>query len=603
VTTGPPPTQSRRLRQAGGWLALANVAAGVLIGLRYLWLYGVPPSWFAGLYVLLAYLGHTSALTSVPFLLLAPVALLVPRPRLLLACAALVGGAELSLLLLDSLVFAENRYHLSLITLGLLAPHTWVFFALYFMVFVALEAMVGLWIWRRGTESSPRRIGRFVLIALGGSFVLSHLIHAWAEARYYVPVTSFAHYLPLYQPPDTTQLQVRLGLVDRDRAREHGLVTGLGRAAVGALSYPQAPLRCTPPPPAYNVLLVVIDAMRADALTPAVAPRLSALAPFTIHFDTHYSGGNSSRAGMFSLFYGLPATYWAAFAAVAQPPVLMDLFRQYGYQLGLFSSSPVYGGVGLDRTALAREPNLRLRTVAPSAAGRHRDGIVTDEWIDWLERRDPARPFFGFLYFDAAQAKAPPDGYPPIVTAPVGASKQQHLAARYLTAVHYVDSLVGRVLDDLTRRGLDDRTLVIVTSDHGMEFGETDLGFTGHGTAYSEHQMRTPLLMRWPGRAPARIGRRTSHLDVAPTLVSELFGCENPPADYSSGQSLFSGVEWTWLVAGSYSEFALLEPDRVTVVYSTTYEIRDTRYHLIPNPRLRRDVLRAALHEMSRFYR
>ena len=64
---------------------------------------------------------------------------------------------------------------------------------------------------------------------------------------------------------------------------------------------------------------------------------------------------------MFSLFYGLPATYWDAFADFARPPVLMDLFRQHDYQLGVFASSPVYRIVGLDRTALARIPNLRLR--------------------------------------------------------------------------------------------------------------------------------------------------------------------------------------------------------------------------------------------------
>ena len=74
---------------------------------------------------------------------------------------------------------------------------------------------------------------------------------------------------------------------------------------------------------------------------------------------------------MFSLFYGLPATYWKVFADVAQPPVLMDLFRQYGYQLGIFASSPVYSRVvGLDRTALARIPNLRLETISPYPGSR-----------------------------------------------------------------------------------------------------------------------------------------------------------------------------------------------------------------------------------------
>jgi membrane-anchored protein YejM (alkaline phosphatase superfamily) len=112
-----------------------------------------------------------------------------------------------------------------------------------------------------------------------------------------------------------------------------------------------------------NVLLIVIDAMRADALVPDIAPSLAGLASGAVRFDRHYSGGNSSRTGMFSLFYGLPPTYWEAFARVGRPPVLMDMFAKRGYQFGIFSSTPVYRAVGLDRTALARVPNLRVKTV------------------------------------------------------------------------------------------------------------------------------------------------------------------------------------------------------------------------------------------------
>jgi membrane-anchored protein YejM (alkaline phosphatase superfamily) len=166
-----------------------------------------------------------------------------------------------------------------------------------------------------------------------------------------------------------------------------------------------------------------------------------------------------------------------------------------------------------------------------------------------------------------------------------------------------VDSLVGRVLDDLERRKLLERTLVIVTSDHGMEFDESGLGFTGHGTAFSDVQLQTPLVVRWPGRSPGRVGRRTSHNDVAPTLLTELFGCANPPSDYASGHSLFSDAQWNWLIAASYADFALIEPDRVTVVFPSGYEIRDRNYRLLPNSTLPRDGLRAAMHEMGRFYR
>ena len=155
----------------------------------------------------------------------------------------------------------------------------------------------------------------------------------------------------------------------------------------------------------------------------------------------------------------------------------------------------------------------------------------------------------------------------------------------------------------LERRKLLDRTVVVVTSDHGLEFDENGLGFDGHGTGFTSSQLRTPLLVRWPGRPPARVDRRTSHFDVAPTLVAGLFGCSNPPSDYASGHDLFSDAQWDWLIATSYSDFALIEPERVTVVYPAGYEIRDQNYRLVPNPKLSRDVVRAALREMSRFYR
>jgi hypothetical protein len=90
---------------------------------------------------------------------------------------------------------------------------------------------------------------------------------------------------------------------------------------------------------------------------------------------------------------------------------------------------------------------------------------------------------------------------------------------------------------------------------------------------------------------------------VAPTLLTGLFGCANPPSDYASGHDLFSDTQWDWLIGASHLDFALIEPERVTIVRPNGYEIRDRNYRLVPNPTVPRDVLRAALHEMRRFYR
>jgi membrane-anchored protein YejM (alkaline phosphatase superfamily) len=600
----------RRLLRWGGWFALVNAGVLALVGLRYLWYYSAVGPSVAWIYALAAFVGQMAVFAFVPLLLLVPVILLLPSPRLIVPLGVGLGSTVLSFLVLDSLLFADNRYHLSVLTFTLLAPQTWGFLVLYFVMALAIEAMLAFWVWRRTAEAPrhhprycPRpRMGRWIALGIVACFVASHLVHLWAEAHYYVPVTSFTRYLPLYFPLKDSRKLARLGLVDQARAREHSLVTALGRPPGGELHYPRAPLRCEPRRPLLNVLLVVVDAMRADSLAPALAPHMAGFSEWAIRFDGHVSGGNSSRAGMFSIFYGLPASYWDAFADDLRPPVIMDLFRTYGYQLGLFASSPVYSWVvGLDRTALARVPNLRQETKSPYPGSSGRDRTLTDDWLQWLDGRDPSRPFFGFLYYNAVAANQPiPDlPAPPL---PAEAPEQARRYTRYLTNVRYVDALVGRVLDDLERRNLLESTVVILTSDHGTEFNEHGHGFTGHGTSFSAYQVQTPFVLRWPGRPPARISRRTSHNDLAPTLLTELFGCANPPADYASGQSLFSDGQWEWVITLSHNDFALLEPHQVTIVYPSGSEVRDQSYRLVQHPRLSRDKLRAAMQEMSRFF-
>ena len=591
----------RRLCRWGSLFAAVNAGLLILVGLRYLWYYAWLGPSVAWIYAGLALVGQMSVFAYLPFLVLLPLIVLIPRPRLVVPLGVLLASTVLSFLVLDGLLFADNRYHLSVLTFMLLAPHTWAFLAVYFAVGLAIEAMLALWIWRRTEHASARRVGRYLALTAVACFLSSHLIHLWAQAHAYVPVTSFTRYLPLYFPLKDSRNVARLGLLNQGVV-SHNLAAQLGRPPGGELRYPRAPLVCEPRRPLLNVLLIVIDAMRADSLTARVAPHMADFAQGSLVFDTHYSGGDWSRPGMFSIFYGLPATYWDAFADNNRPPVLMDLFRRYGYELGVFTSASVYSWVvGLDRTVLARIPNLR-ETRSLSWSSAQRDRALTDEWLQWLDRRDPSHPFLGFLYYDAVVSNQPIPDFPALPVPP-DAPKQARAYASYLTNVRYVDALIGRVLDDLERRRLLEHSIVIITSDHGMEFDESGQGFMGHGTSFSDYQVRTPLVLRWPGRAPGRVTRRTSHNDLAPTLAGELFGCANPPADYASGHSLFSDAQWDWLITLGFNTFALIEPDQVTIAYPSGNEVRDQHYRLIEHPRLSRDKLRAALQEMSRFYR
>jgi arylsulfatase A-like enzyme len=91
--------------------------------------------------------------------------------------------------------------------------------------------------------------------------------------------------------------------------------------------------------------------------------------------------------------------------------------------------------------------------------------------------------------------------------------------AVYWGYVAYLDSLFGQVIDRLKRSGIYDRTLVIMTADHGEMLGQHGLG---HKFCPYEENLRIPLAMRLPGviRPRSRITMDVSQIDVAPTILS-----------------------------------------------------------------------------------
>ena len=147
----------RRLCRWGSWFAVANAALMAVVGLRYLWHYRPLDPLVAWAYAVIAYVGHLSALAYIPFLLLLPVIVLIPQPRVVLPLGVALASAGLSFLLLDSLVFAENRYHLDVLTFTMLEPQTWAFLALYFLLGLVIEALLARWVWTR--TAHPRHAG------------------------------------------------------------------------------------------------------------------------------------------------------------------------------------------------------------------------------------------------------------------------------------------------------------------------------------------------------------------------------------------------------------------------------------------------------------
>lgn len=597
----------RKLFRWLAWFAMANAIVFGLIGLRYLGAGSAPATPLAWLYLVTIYISHHSWLALIPLLaLVSPLILLRPSLKWVRILAVLLMAVMIAVIMLDSLLWSQSRFHINILTLKILGSSSLVFTAIMFVIGLVFETLLAgrIWSW---LENAPARRGRMLGAIIGVCFVVAQGIYAWADASYYVPVTSIAQQLPVQRGFTAKKLLVRFGLVDISQSRERQLAKrvagGLDQSASASLNYPLTPLQCTQNEP-LNLLIILVDTMRSDLLEGGLTPNLDRFADERAsRFLNHYSGGNSSRMGAFSLFYGLPPGYFSSFEALQKPPVLMEQLSAQEYQMGLFSSSNMYRPVTLDRTAFAQIPNLRIETKPVDAPAWKRDRIMTDEWLQWLDQRADEKPFFGFLFYDAANDR----NYPPEYAGRVASSSNDPLAekfANYQTSIVFNDELIGGVLADLDKRGLMDNTVIVISSDHGEEFNENDDGISGHGSGYSRHQLGIPLLVSWPGMEPQRISKRTSHYDIAPTLVRRLLACSNDYSDYSSGQDLFSGSGWDWLVAGSYYNYAVLEPEQITITFPNgTFEVRDNNYRLLDKPLFNSDVLEAVMHENTRFHK
>jgi tetratricopeptide (TPR) repeat protein len=188
---------------------------------------------------------------------------------------------------------------------------------------------------------------------------------------------------------------------------------------------------------------------------------------------------------------------------------LAERFREAGYDTGA-----VVGAIVLDaRFGLSQGFDLYDSTMSPRRASetgypQRSAEEVTDVALRWLGSRQ--RPFFLWLhYYDPHAAYEPPAPF-----------EQRFVGRPYDGEIAYVDEQIDRVFRTLRRAGEWDRTLVIVTSDHGESLGEH--GEMTHAYTLYDAVLKVPLVVRGPGvPASRRVREVVSTTDVAPTILAQ----------------------------------------------------------------------------------
>ncbi|WP_099496164.1 DUF3413 domain-containing protein [Stenotrophomonas maltophilia] len=608
---------TRRWRRLAWWSLFvagnAALAAAIALG-------NVPlrdnPGGSAGLaYLAIALPGHLLAFGALAGLLPLLLGLWPRTAHTLSISAVLLQGLWLCLLLVDAKVFTLYRFHLNAMVVNMvfggalqdqvaLSWKTWLQVALLVAAVFAAEGLLAWACWKL-LPAAPRR--RRVLQAWAAVALLmagGQLATAYYDARGDRDVIVQWNYLPWAQPITAKSFMRRLGVVSRQQA-------GLPDPRHAQLQYPLHPLRCQNPH-RPNVLMVVLESLRQDVLTPQLMPNTSTLAQDARVFDHHFSTGNATRYGLFGLLYGLPGGYWPSMLDEQRGSQLFQVLGQQGYDLHLYGSAPLYSPE-FDRTAFADvRDQLHQGPSALKSDGRDR-AIISALQQDIRASQAAQRPWFGFVFLDSTHAPYHmPDGYPPVAT-PMAADIDflkfgpEHDPTpelnRYRTAVHYADSLIGSLLDDLRAQGLAEDTIVLVTGDHAEEFNDLKLNYWGHNGNFSDYQLQVPFVLHWPGMAAGRDARTSSHEDWVPTLMRHALGCENALSDFSTGQDLLAEPQGPRaLVVESWSQRAIRHGDAI-YVFDKFGNATALDRHYLPLPQQAPDAaaVRTAWEALTRF--
>jgi arylsulfatase A-like enzyme len=294
-----------------------------------------------------------------------------------------------------------------------------------------------------------------------------------------------------------------------------------------------------PAPP--NIVLVSLDALGARHLTAygydhPTSPHLSALAAEGALFAHALSHYPSTAGSHMTLFTGLlPAAHGVRNLANRLPdgvPTLPMLLRRAGYTTAAVTEDFVLArGLGFGRGFHAYSESREVK----GALGT--PGLARQTFrraLDWLRGRPP-EPFFLFLHTYQVHAPyLPRDAFLRAVRPARDGGGADDPAWRYDAEIRYTDAVLGAFVARLARSGVLERTLLVVTSDHGDAFGEH--GAEGHGGTLWDEVMRVPLVLRGPGIAPGtRVAAPVGLVDVLPTLL-DLAGV--PAPDGLHGRSL-----------------------------------------------------------------
>lgn len=278
--------------------------------------------------------------------------------------------------------------------------------------------------------------------------------------------------------------------------------------------------RAAGPPKDCNVVLLSIDSLRSDmpwnGYPRPIAPRLTELESRSVSYTRAYSASSYTSMSLGGLLAGrVPSELERSgyfFGTYRHDVFFPKLLQKAGvHTMGVMAH-------GYFKTAGFDQGFDEWRIVPGITFDANTDHNITSPQSERLaeellgEPANDSRRFFFWAHF-----LDPHDQYMHHPGIDWGKKPRD----MYDGEVTFTDTYLGKLLDFIAGRSWAERTIIVVTSDHGEEFGEHRM--TRHGFEVWDTLVHVPLFFSAPGAAPRRIASLRSGLDLAPTFL-DLFG-------------------------------------------------------------------------------
>ncbi len=505
-------------------------------------------------------------------------------------------------LLYDILVFNTYRFHIDMILIKMtINDFKGIGFSPAIIIAALLSflgiSIINVFIFKVALKKKKYKVWRInaVLFML---LISGQMIHIWANEFNQEFIKKYTPYFPYYFPTTSSHLMSTLKnkypfLVPNPIEKTNGNISDILKkedSENSILNYPKHPLNLLDSiSGGSNILLFVLESWRADMVNSKVTPNIDSFSKKSYFLKNHFSGGNVTVSGLFTLMYGLHPSYLKYFQAKPldyQTELIKSLERN-NYEIKAYTSS------NLDRFALKAMffnqivENNYINYMEGSPEKNDRE--VVNKLKQDILNDESSKPWFKFVFLTSSHHHY---NYPEEhkIFKPIPANNEGFLFDKdidptpylndYKNSLHYEDALFGEILEATIKSKQSNNTVIIITSDHGEEFNDNHAGYWGHGSNYTEFQTHVPLIIHLPGQSTqTELNYRSGHIDIAPTIMKSILRCKNPISDFSSGVDLFNLNEDSNLIISSYNSKAYLINNFIysTGLFVESYDVNNIK--------------------------